>query len=475
MRILILTPTNAAANVVASRLNKTGIEAHRGVNPNNKELCIDLENSDIPAFDSSIDDVPSILVATAHYYAQTYSAIEGDYLHELEWDAIFIDETSMVTLDYVLFALLKGYQTNPYCEYFVVGDPLQLPPITSLDPLILEEAQLDEFNFYSFIGLSQFSTEQPEILKRFNSRIKIRLLTDQYRSVKPLCEIMSHFAYKGKIRSSFQGVPLELPATAPSVFKRPFGIVRFTVDKKDKALGSATLASLEKFKGSNFQIYSALLVKEMLQALFHSIEHEKYDKALSIGIITPYIAQKKLIEKLLNTNPISRSVNVDVFVNTVHQFQGDEFDIVMLLLNPPNITMEPKHKILINKRYLINVATSRAKNTLIVLYPDETVNEKNFIHVSLKGEPNNIETIAEKVMKDKIGNMTLHSSEIEKELFGCENYLSKICEVSFHEDVNVHESESEVTYRFVTGGDTIDIIYSTKQKNGLINGRGHKG
>ena len=461
-RILVLTPTNAAAKVVADRLNRMDIEASRGVNPSNQELCAELNEFDIPIYDSAEDELPSILVATVHYYAQTYSMKEGGYLHDVDWDAIFIDETSMVTLDYVLFALLKRNQINPNCEYYLVGDPLQLPPVTNLDPLILEEAQLDEFNFYSFIGLSEFSTEPTDIIRHLGDRIKIRLLDIQYRSVQPLCEIMSKFAYKGKINSDFKGTSLDLPAGVPSVFEKPFTVVRFPVIKPGLTPDTISIMELDKFKGSNYHIYSALLVKEMLQNLFFKLRDEGYDRYLSIGIITPYTAQKKLIEKLLNTNPISRSVNIDVFVNTVHQFQGDEFDIVLLVLNPPNMDMNPKNKILINKRYLINVATSRAKNSLIILYPDHSCNEKNFIHVNKAGEPNNIEEIAEKVLKCKIGNLTKHSKVIEEELFGTSDYLASLCDVTYHEEVNLHKSESDATYRFVKGGETIDIIYSGK-------------
>ena len=273
---------------------------------------------------------------------------------------------------------------------------------------------------------------------------------------------MSKFAYKGKIHSDFKGTPLDLPEGVPSVFTKPFTVVRFPVTKEGLTPDAVSIMDLDKFKGSNYQIYSALLVKEMLQKLFFKLREEKYDRYLSIGIITPYTAQKKLIEKLLNTNPISRSVNIDVFVNTVHQFQGDEFDIVILVLNPPNIDMKPQNKILINKRYLINVATSRAKNSLIILYPDHSCNEKNFIHVNKAGEPNNIEEIAEKVLKCKIGNLTKHSKGIEEELFGTSDYLASLCDVTYHEEVNLHKSESDATYRFVKGGETIDIIYSGK-------------
>lgn len=460
-RILVLTPTNAAAKVVASRLNSKGIEASRGIKPHNKELADELLEYDIPVYDADEDSLPSVLAATVHYFAQTYSVKEGNYLHDVPWDAIFIDETSMVTLDYVMFALLKGKQINPECRFYLVGDPLQLPPITNLDPLILEEAQLDEFNFYSFIGLNEFSDKPTDILKRFGNKVSIRLLTTQYRSEEPLCEIMSNFAYKGKVKSDFKGEPLYLPEKVPSVFKHHLSIIRFPVSKPGNTPDSVSITELDKLKGSNYNIYSALLVKEMLQKLFYELRAENYERYLSIGIITPYTAQKKLIEKLLNTNPISRSVNIDVFVNTVHQFQGDEFDIVILVLNPPNMEMHPKAKILINKRYLINVATSRAKNSLIILYPDSSCKEKNFMHVNRDGEPNNIERVAEKVLGRKFERIRLLSKVIEEELFGCSDYLSKICEVTYHEDVNLHESENDTLYKFVKGGDTIDIIYSS--------------
>ncbi len=69
---------------------------------------------------------------------------------------IIIDEASMVTLDYALLALFNGQQFNPDCKFIIAGDPLQLPAITSLDSFILEIADMDEFNFFSFIGFENF-------------------------------------------------------------------------------------------------------------------------------------------------------------------------------------------------------------------------------------------------------------------------------------------------------------------------------
>ncbi len=459
-RILILTPTNAAAKVVAERLRKICIDAYRGINPANEELCEELDNLDIPIFDATQDCLPNVLVATVHYFTQTFSSKEGCYLCEIPWDSIFIDETSMVTLDYVLFALIKGSEINPECTFYLVGDPLQLPPITNLDPFILEEAQLDEFNFYSFIGLTEFNERIKDLPPALEKKLKIRLLTSQYRSVPDLCKIMSRFAYKDKIDSAFKGEPLNLPTSVSAIFRQPISFVRFGVTDVNGLDGRPTINGLDKLKGSNYNIYSALLVKECLQKFFNTLSEEGYSKPLSIGIITPYTAQKKLLEKLLNAPLISRNVNIDVQVNTVHQFQGDEFDIVMLVLNPPNKNMHPKNNILINKRYLINVATSRAKHSLIIIYPDHSCEEKNFLHVNRGGEKNNIEQIAASVLGCRIQELTVNALRIEEELFGDSHALEKQCEVLIQEEINFYSNDSFAKYRFVKGDRTIDILYS---------------
>ena len=146
------------------------------------------------------------------------------------------------------------------------------------------------------------------------------------------------------------------------------------------------IIDLDKLKGSNFNIYSALLVVESLQHLFNLYQGKSAEdcglKELKVGIITPYVGQKQLIAKLADQLKLARPTWISVDVNTVHQFQGDEFDIVVLVLNPPNKSMKPADKILINKFYLMNVATSRAKDCLVVLYPDKTCKEENFLFVN---------------------------------------------------------------------------------------------
>lgn len=459
-KILVLTPTNASAKVVAERLNLNNIIAFRGVNPKNHEVVKELEDLDIPVFNSEEDDVPNILVSTIHYFSRNYASKNKCYIHDIEWDSIFIDESSMVTLDYMLFALLKGSQNNENCKFYIVGDPLQLPAITNLDPFILEEAQLDDFNFYSFIGLDEFSENPDNLYSGLKDKVNIYLLKNQYRSVEPLCDLMSKFAYKGMVQSDFKGKDLNLPEESLSILKSPFSIVRFPVTKNPNNPEESKITDLNKLKASNFNIYSALLLKNIITNLLDTLNRNEWNDSLSIGIITPYIAQKKLIEKLLNTGNLSRGVSIDIKVNTIHQFQGDEFDIVFLILNPPNISMSPKENILINKHYLVNVGISRAKNNLVILYPDETCYVDNFIHINKNNEHNNVEKIAEEVFKVDIRKITIHSSEVEEELFGEKHHLMNISQVTHHEEVNYHNPPTERGYTFVIGGNTIDIIHS---------------
>lgn len=178
---------------MAERLLKRKIEAYRTINTNDTNLLSKAGEKGLMVYEAMGDeDIPQITVSTTHYFARPSTFV---ILHEEKWDAIFIDETSMVTLDYVLLAIFKGCQNNNQCTFYLVGDPLQLPAITNLDPDILERAQLDEFNFYSFIGLKEF-TESPEnIPDNIRAKLNIKLLRTQYRSVRPLCELMSYFAY----------------------------------------------------------------------------------------------------------------------------------------------------------------------------------------------------------------------------------------------------------------------------------------
>lgn len=91
------------------------------------------------------------------------------------------------------------------------------------------------------------------------------------------------------------------------------------------------------------------------------IEFIKDNPDKSIGVITPFTNQKELIHAMLQENGTK-----DVPCGTVHAFQGDEKDVVLFSLALTEQTGQGTYDWLKNNKELINVATSRAKEQLVI-------------------------------------------------------------------------------------------------------------
>ena len=83
------------------------------------------------------------------------------------------------------------------------------------------------------------------------------------------------------------------------------------------------------------------------------IEYAKLNKDKSIGVITPFVNQKQIINKMLEENGIN-----NVTCGTVHAFQGDQKDTIMFSLELP---IRQGRGLMTGLRIIkaINVATSR--------------------------------------------------------------------------------------------------------------------
>lgn len=92
------------------------------------------------------------------------------------------------------------------------------------------------------------------------------------------------------------------------------------------------------------------------------VRYAKKNRDKTIGIITPFVNQKKLIEKRLTEEGIE-----NVSCGTVHAFQGDEKQVVLFSTALTDETHKGTYDWLKNNQELINVATSRAMDKLIVL------------------------------------------------------------------------------------------------------------
>ena len=97
-------------------------------------------------------------------------------------------------------------------------------------------------------------------------------------------------------------------------------------------------------------------------------EYVRQNRDKQIGIITPFANQKALIEETLRGEGIN-----DIQCGTVHAFQGDEKDVILFSLGLSDTTKQATYEWLKNNRELINVATSRARDELVVFGSDKNL------------------------------------------------------------------------------------------------------
>ena len=130
------------------------------------------------------------------------------------------------------------------------------------------------------------------------------------------------------------------------------------------------------------------------------IEYAKLNKDKSIGVITPFVNQKQIINKMLEENGIN-----NVTCGTVHAFQGDQKDTIMFSLGITDQTRQGTYDWLKNNKELINVATSRARDQLIILS-----SSKNLDRLSNKDSSDDLYELIEYTKSNGLTKVTSKAS-----------------------------------------------------------------
>ena len=122
--------------------------------------------------------------------------------------------------------------------------------------------------------------------------------------------------------------------------------------------------------------------------------------------------------------------NIDVQAGTIHGFQGDECDIIICVFNPPPY-ISNSSQMFLNKKNIINVAISRAKDYLIMVMPDnKTANIGNLYQVLT------VEKLIRDGNKDLVANFG--AKELENLMFGTDDYIESNTFNTNHQSVNVY-------------------------------------
>ncbi|MCL5972284.1 MAG: DEAD/DEAH box helicase family protein [Firmicutes bacterium] len=430
-KVLVLTPTNKAADVLVLRLMESMGEDHSYLDwlvrfgATNDSI---IEQSGVfrdKTFDIRTFPRNVTVTTIARFPYDYFMPDESTRLHlnALNWDYIIIDEASMIPLVNIALPL---YAKTP-TKFVIAGDPFQIEPISSVDLWKNE-------NIYTMVELQSF-TKPTTVPHSYH----VELLTTQYRSIPEIGEVFSRFAYGGVLRhhrSSDSRRPL---LVEDFIEVKPLNIVKFPVSKYESIYRPKRLQSK-----SNYQVYSALFAFEFVKYLSSLIDLAHGDELFRIGLIAPYRAQADLIDKLMVSTTLPTNINVQV--GTIHGFQGDECDIIIALFNPPP-SISASKEMFLNKLNIINVSISRARDYLFVMMPDDDT--ENIGNLTL------IKRV-EKLCKEQLEWTEQRSEAIEELMFESKSFLVDNSFSTSHQLVNVY-GKVEKRYEVRSEDTAVDV------------------
>lgn len=438
-KILVLTPTNKAADVIVNKI----IELDEEKKSYNNWLLRFGTTNDANIEKSGVfhdktfnihSQLKNVTVTTIARFPYDFFITSGvGNLRDIDWDYIIIDEASMIMLAQILLPL---YKQKPK-KFIIAGDPFQIEPVTVIDLWQKE-------NIYTLVALNSFA--EPKTIPH---NYPVETLTTQYRSVPAIGKIFSELAYKGILNHARKDSDQRSLKIDNWFDVKTLNIIKFPVKKYESIYRSKRLNGT-----SSYHIYSALFTFEFIKKLNTWIEKNANEK-FSIGIVAPYRAQADLLEKLFASAKQSEQINkrIDIQIGTVHTFQGDECDILFAVFNtPPTISASPK--MFLNRLNIINVAISRAKDYLFLVMPDD--NTENIENLRL------VKEVERLFANNMINSGEFATQDIEKSIFGNPNYIEENSFATGHQSVNVY-ARPERKYEIRSEDNAVDVQVHEKQ------------
>ena len=240
---------------------------------------------------------------------------------EILFDMVIIDEASQCNVAISLVPIIRGE------NMMLVGDPQQLRPVVLLDDITNKKLRT-KYNISD-----EYDYKENSIYKTYLACDAVSdevLLRCHYRSNKRIIDFNNKKYYNSKLE------------------------ILTKSEEKEPLLFVDVENSRSEYKNT-----SPAEVKEIL-------DYAMLNKDKSIAVITPFVNQKNLIERGIAERKLG-----NVVCGTVHAFQGDEKDVVLFSTALSDRTTDGTYNWLKNNKELINVATSRAKEKLILLASKE--------------------------------------------------------------------------------------------------------
>ncbi|QPC46459.1 DEAD/DEAH box helicase [Mangrovibacillus cuniculi] len=250
------------------------------------------------------------------------------------YDLVVIDEASMINIPQIAFCSTLAEKT------LIAGDFKQLPPIAqSREKLAMKWLQQDIFHAAGVASAFDKTYSHPQAV----------LLTQQRRMHQDISSFTNKYIYH------------DLVGDHPSILSGKRGIHSLAPfpNKASQFIDTTGFGefTLRDSRGqSRLNPFHAILQLQLtLEAVNNGIT--------SIGLMTPYAAQAQLLKRLIQDFFPLINGEHDIFAATVHQFQGEEKDLVIFdsVDSPP----EYRASLMLTKEEherLLTVAFTRSKS-----------------------------------------------------------------------------------------------------------------
>lgn len=292
-------------------------------------------------------DITNDYIQSATIIAGTCIGFKSDRIvRDMKFDYVIIDGAATATTPELIVSLLQCSN-----KVILVGDQKQLEPQISeiTRKKLIEKKYKNNKNYYKTIFTKYFDQLQDnrkQILKR------------QYRMHPVIGTMISQIFYDNVIEN---GVTNEDKQHELEIYK-------------EKAIVWISTSNCKrKFEKNKDLSYENKLEIEILLKQLKKFDQEKNISEYTIGVITPYSAQRRYLQRevnKLNFNNINKS---NVEINTVDAFQGSEKDIIIY----SNVRSNKEGKVgFIKQQERVNVMFSRAKRLLVIIGDIEFVNSE---------------------------------------------------------------------------------------------------
>ena len=311
--VLVCAPSNAAIDEIVSRLlqhSGGGMLNSRGesfvplvvrVGPNIKESLLDValdtlakkrqaEHGDALTYDAAKMQV----LNEASIVCTTLSCAGYSMFSQLKqgFDTVLIDEAAQAVEMSTLIPLKYACR-----RLILVGDPNQLPATVFSDHAMKHNYEQSLFQRLQIGGQ------------------RVAMLTTQYRMHPQISRFPGRRFYDGALKDAPRMAELNAAPWHEKRCFRPY--VFFDVDD-----GVATEVASSWSNELEAQL-AVHIVRELLEA------YAEHIRPTSIGIISPYNAQVRVIRRLF-AETLGAAVAAQVEVNSVDGFQGREKDVIIL-------------------------------------------------------------------------------------------------------------------------------------------------